>query len=77
MPYRCSCGAEFASAEEFVKHKASHQKQRQAPRGVVCLACGAAIPTPDDFSGMVSCLSCHKSMKVVVEKGEVQVARLG
>ena len=77
MPYRCSCGAELATSEEFIRHKTSHQKERQAPKGVACLACGAAIPTPDNFSGTVSCPSCHKSMKTVVEKGEVLVARLG
>jgi len=77
MPYRCHCGAEFADAGEYIKHKGSHKEERQAPKGVICLACGKPIATPENYSGIVSCPSCHKSMKVVVERGEVLTARLG
>jgi DNA-directed RNA polymerase subunit RPC12/RpoP len=77
MPYRCSCGAEFTDVAEYAEHKRSHRDQKQAPKGVVCLGCGKPISTPENYSGMVSCPSCRKGMKVVVEKGEVLTARLG
>jgi len=75
MPYKCSCGAEFTDVAEYAEHKGSHRGQ--TPKGVVCLGCGKPISTPENYSGVVSCPSCLKSMKVVVEKGEVLTARLG
>ncbi|MEK7281024.1 MAG: hypothetical protein AAB037_01560 [Chloroflexota bacterium] len=77
MTYRCSCGASFEDVEQYMGHKRSHQEPPQAQKkGVMCLGCGATIPTPDDYAGMVSCPSCRRNMKVVVQGGEVQTAVL-
>lgn len=83
MRYRCvTCGIEFDSIEQLAAHKRQHQKAvpDNRPSGVICLGCGKSIPLDSsqfNYSGPLQCPHCHRTMRVVIENGEVCVARLG
>lgn len=83
MRYRCvTCGIEFDTIEQLAAHKRQHQQAgtgSNAP-GVICLGCGKSIPlgpSQINYSGPLRCPHCSRIMKVVIENGEVCVARLG
>ena len=82
MRYKChSCGVEFDTIEQLAAHKQRHQmEERPATSGVICLGCARRIPiepSQANYSGPLTCPSCHRTMKVVLEDGEVVTARLG
>ncbi len=81
MRYRCnSCGIEFATIEQLAAHKRMHQAGDRPSSGVICLGCARRIPlepSQANYSGPLTCPSCHQTMKVVLENGEVVTARLG
>jgi DNA-directed RNA polymerase subunit RPC12/RpoP len=82
MRYRCvTCGIEFGSIEELAAHKRQHQRPNlEKPSGVICLGCGKGIPlepSKNNYSGPLQCPHCHRTMTVVIENGEVCVARFG
>ncbi len=83
MRYRCvTCGIEFDNIEQLAAHKRQHQQtdpSDKSPR-VICLGCGKSIPlepTQINYSGLLRCPHCNRTMRVVIENGEVCVARLG
>jgi DNA-directed RNA polymerase subunit RPC12/RpoP len=81
MRYKCvTCGIEFASIEQLASHKRQHQASSQSSSGVICLGCGKSIPlelSQANYSGLLTCPNCRRTMTVVIENGEVCVARLG
>ena len=84
MQFKCfSCGAEFDNIEQLAKHKKRHQtdsEESTKPTGVTCLGCARTIPIDSsqlNYSGPLTCPSCHKTMRVILENGEVVGARLG
>lgn len=82
MRYKCvTCGIEFDSIEQLAAHKRQHQQaSKSGTLGVTCLGCGKRIvlePSQLNYSGPLQCPHCHCTMRVVIEKGEVCVARLG
>ena len=83
MRYKCfSCGAEFDDIEQLASHKRQHQAAASSDSpAVTCLGCGKSIPIDSSkanyYSGPLTCPHCHRTMKVVIEGGEVAVARLG
>ncbi len=82
MRYKCvTCGIEFDSIEQLAAHKRQHQQTNLSKTpGVTCLGCGKNIPlepSKANYSGPLQCPHCHRTMRVVIEDGEVCVARLG
>jgi len=81
MRYRCvTCKIEFESIEQLASHKRQHQAGSRSSSGVICLGCGKSIPlepSKANYSGPITCPSCQRTMTVVIENGEVSVARLG
>lgn len=82
MRYKCfSCGAEFEDIEQLASHKRRHQTAASSsPPAATCLGCGKSIPLDGskiNYSGPLTCPHCRRTMKVVIEGGEVAVARLG
>ncbi len=81
MRYKCvTCGIEFGNIEELAAHKRQHQAGPQSSPGVTCLGCGKSIPLESsraNYSGPLACPDCGRTMTVVIEDGEVCVARLG
>jgi len=81
MRYKCvACGIEFASIEQLASHKRQHQASPRSSSGVICLGCGKSIPlepSKANYSGPFTCPNCRRTMTVVIENGEVVVARLG
>jgi len=81
MRFKCfSCGAEFDDIQQLASHKRSHQGAPEKKPGVICLGCGRPIPiapSQNNYSGVLPCPSCHKSMTVKLENGEVVFARFG
>ena len=81
MRYKCvSCGIEFDTIEQLARHKQQHQNPVPDQKGVTCLGCGRTIPIDSsqlNYSGPLTCPSCHRTMRVILENGEVVVARLG
>jgi DNA-directed RNA polymerase subunit RPC12/RpoP len=73
MRYKCvSCGIEFATIEHLAGPRNS--------TGAICLGCGKSIPlepSKANYSGPLTCPNCNRTMSVVIEDGEVAVARLG
>ena len=81
MRYKCvTCGIEFDSIEQLASHKQQHQAGSQSPSGVICLGCGKSIPlepSKANYNGPLTCPGCRRTMTVIIENGEVVVARLG
>jgi len=81
MRFKCvTCGIEFATIEQLASHKKQHQAGSGKPSGVICLGCGKGIPleaSKANYSGPLTCPSCGRIMTVVIDNGEVCVARLG
>jgi DNA-directed RNA polymerase subunit RPC12/RpoP len=81
MRFKCvTCGIEFENIEELASHKKQHQASSRGSSGVICLGCGKSIPLEPsqmNYSGPLICPNCRRTMKVVIEGGEVCVARLG
>jgi len=81
MRFKCfTCGIEFATIEQLASHKEQHQAGPRTSSGVVCLGCGKGIPLESskaNYSGPLTCPNCDRTMTVVIENGEVAVARLG
>jgi len=82
MRFTCvTCGIEFADIQQLARHKKQHQAPREAgPKGVICLGCAQKIPVDSsklNYSGPLTCPSCHRTMKVTLQDGEVVIARLG
>ena len=81
MRFKCvTCGVEFATIEQLANHKRQHQAGPRSSSGVICLACGKSIPLDPsraNYSGPLTCPSCGRTMTVVIENGEVAVARFG
>ncbi len=81
MRFKCfTCGAEFGNIEQLANHKRQHQANPKSSPGVTCLNCGKSIPIEPNkanYSGPLTCLHCHRTLTVVIEGGEVVVARLG
>jgi DNA-directed RNA polymerase subunit RPC12/RpoP len=81
MRYRCvTCRMEFESIEQLASHKRQHQASSRSSPGVICLGCGKSIPlepSKANYSGPITCPGCRRTMTVVIENGEVSVARLG
>jgi len=81
MRFKCvTCGIEFATIEELARHKQQHQAGPRSSPGVICLGCGKSIllePSKANYSGPLTCPHCGRTMTVVIENGEVAVARLG
>jgi len=81
MRFKCvSCGIEFDNIEELARHKEQHRAGPRASPGVICLGCGKGItlePSQMDYSGPLTCPHCKRTMTVVIEGGEICVARLG
>ncbi len=82
MRFKCvTCGIEFDNIEQLASHKRQHQAaSRGSSSGVTCLGCGKNIPLEPskmNYSGPLSCPNCRRTMTVVIEGGEVCVARLG
>lgn len=81
MRFTCStCGIEFENAEQWAAHKRQHQAAPRPAEGVICLGCGKGIPvepSKKNYSGPLTCPNCRRTMTVVLEDGEVCVARLG
>ena len=73
-------GIEFENIEELASHKKQHQANPTGSSGVICLGCGKSIPLEPSkakYSGTLTCPNCRGSMTVVIEDGEVVIARLG
>ena len=81
MLYKChSCGSEFDTIDQLAAHKRMHQAGQQPASGIICLGCARRIPiepSQANYSGPLTCPSCHQTMKVVLEDGEVVTARIG
>jgi DNA-directed RNA polymerase subunit RPC12/RpoP len=81
MRFKCvACGIEFATIEQLASHKKQHQAGPKTSSGVICLGCGKGIPlepSKANYSGLLTCPNCGRTMTVVIENGEVAVARLG
>jgi len=81
MRFKCgTCGIECENIEELARHKKVHQSASSRPQGVICLGCGKGIPLDQskmNYSGPLQCPNCGKTMNVVIEGGEVCVARFG
>jgi DNA-directed RNA polymerase subunit RPC12/RpoP len=81
MHYKCvTCGIEFTTIEQLASHKKQHQAGPRSSSGVICLGCGKSIPlepSKTNYSGPLTCPNCRRTMTVVIENGEVAVARLG
>jgi len=81
MRFKCvTCGIEFATIEQLASHKKQHQADATSSSRVICLGCGKDIllePSKANYSGPLACPNCGRTMKVVIENGEVAVARLG
>ena len=81
MRFRCAtCGIDFDNIEQLARHKKQHQAASSDSKGVICLGCGKSIPLEPSkltYSGPLPCPNCHRTMTVVIESGEVCVARLG
>ncbi|HUX47756.1 MAG TPA: hypothetical protein VMV76_01055 [Dehalococcoidia bacterium] len=81
MRFKCvACGIEFATIEQLASHKQQHQASPRSSPGVICLGCGKSIPlepSKANYSGPLTCPNCRRTMTVVIENGEVAVARLG
>lgn len=81
MRYKCvTCAVEFDTIEQLARHKQQHQASSRSSPGVLCLGCGKGIPlepSKANYSGPLTCPNCRRTMTVVIEDGEVAVARLG
>ncbi|MCX6009117.1 MAG: hypothetical protein NTW48_03630 [Chloroflexi bacterium] len=81
MRFKCvTCGIEFEDIEQLASHKRQHQTSSRGSSGVICLGCGKSIPLEPsnmNYSGPLTCPNCQRTMTVVIEGGEVCVARLG
>jgi DNA-directed RNA polymerase subunit RPC12/RpoP len=81
MRFKCvTCGIEFATIEQLASHKKQHQAGPRSSPGVICLGCGKAIPlepSKANYSGILACPNCRRTMAVVIEDGEVVTARFG
>ena len=81
MRFKCvTCGIEFENIEDLASHKKQHQSKPTGSLGVICLGCGKSIPLEPskvNYSGPLTCPNCNRTMTVVIEGGEVCVARLG
>ena len=81
MRYKCvTCGIEFDNIEQLASHKRQHQAGSRSSSGVICLGCGKNIPlepSKANYRGPLTCPTCRRTMTVVIENGEVCVARLG
>lgn len=82
MRFKCvSCGVEFDNIEQLASHKRQHQATpANAPPGVTCLGCAKRIPLDPskiNYSGPLTCPNCRRTMTVIIEGGEVVIARLG
>lgn len=81
MRFKCvTCGIEFATIEQLASHKKQHQAGTTGSSRVICLGCGKDIPlepSKANYSGPLGCPNCARTMTVVIENGEVAVARLG
>jgi DNA-directed RNA polymerase subunit RPC12/RpoP len=81
MRYKCvACGIEFDTIEQLANHKQQHQASSRSSSGVICLGCGRGIPlepSKANYSGPLTCPNCGRTMTVVIEDGEVVIARLG
>jgi len=81
MRYKCvTCGIEFDNIEQLASHKRQHQASSRSSSGVICLDCGKNIPlepSKANYRGPLTCPNCRRTMTVVIENGEVVVARLG
>ena len=81
MRFKCvTCGIEFDNIEQLASHKKQHQAAPAGAGGVICLGCGKRIPLEPskmNYSGPLKCPICQRTMTVVIEGGEVCVARLG
>jgi DNA-directed RNA polymerase subunit RPC12/RpoP len=81
MRFKCvTCGIEFDTIEQLASHKKQHQAGSRSSSGVICLGCGKGIPlepSKANYSGLLTCPDCSRTMTVVIENGEVAVARLG
>jgi len=79
--FKCvTCGIEFDNIEQLASHKRQHQGSSKGSKGVICLGCGKSIPLEPsqmNYSGLLTCPNCRRTMTVVIEGGEVCVARLG
>lgn len=81
MRYKCvTCGIEFDNIDQLASHKRQHQARSQTSSGVICLGCGKGIPldpSKANYTGPLTCSNCQRTMTVVIEDGEVCLARLG
>ncbi len=81
MRFKCvTCGIEFENIEGLASHKKQHQASSRGSSGVICLGCGKGIPLAPsqmNYSGPLTCPNCRRTMTVVIEGGEVCVARFG
>jgi uncharacterized CHY-type Zn-finger protein len=81
MRFKCfACEIEFATIEELARHKQRHQAAPRSSSGVICLGCGKSIPlepSKANYSGLLACPNCQRTMTVVIENSEVVAARLG
>ena len=81
MRFKCvSCGIEFDTIEQLASHKQQHQASSKSSSGVICLGCGKSIPlepSKANYSGPLTCPNCRETMTIVIEDGEVVMARLG
>jgi hypothetical protein len=75
-----TCGIEFDSIELLASHKREHQASSRSSSGITCLGCGKSIPmepSKANYSGPITCPNCQRTMTVVIENGDLCVARLG
>ncbi len=83
MRFKCfSCGAEFDNIQQLASHKRQHQTapRSSSPGVITCIGCGKSIPLGTErmnYKGPLPCPNCHRTMTVVIDGGEVVVARLG
>jgi DNA-directed RNA polymerase subunit RPC12/RpoP len=81
MRYKCvTCRIEFDTIEQLASHRRQHQASSGSSSGVTCLGCGKSIPlepSKANYSGPITCPNCRRTMTVVIENGDVCVARLG